>query len=234
MKRSLDLILRDDLLALRWLPGTTGRMVVVFTGLKLGVGGGHPTEFAGSASQDGDAVLFVTDRTSSWYSAPGLWRRVVTWVRYVRRSERIREVLSLGTSMGGYGAILLAKHLPVTRVVAFSPQVTRDDAVLEDARWRALEHPLPERDLAAACVDRTEYLLLASEGCTLDRRHIARMPRTPNVHRLLLPGHHHNAAGRLKAAGLLAPVVAACLSGARAEARRLIDTGLRPEAEALS
>ena len=233
MKSAIDLLLRDDLLALRWLPGTSGRMVVVFTGLKLGVAGGHVTEFAGSASAHGDAVLFVTDRTASWYSAPGLWRRIVTWVRYVRRSERVREVMSLGTSMGGYGAILLARHLPVTRAVAFSPQVTRDEAVVADGRWPALDHPPPARDVSEACVARTEYLLLASEGCTLDRRHLARMPRTPNVHRLLLPGHHHNAAGRLKAAGLLTPVVAACLSGARAEARRLIDTGLRPETEAL-
>lgn len=230
MERALETVLRDEALAVRWMPGATGRLVVVFTGARRGFGGAHPVEFAGSAAAGGDAVLFVTDRRSTWFAAPGLWRRVVGVVRYVRLTERMREVVALGSSMGGWGAILLARDVAVRRVLAFSPQVAMDRAVLDDPRWPQaadLGAP-PATDLRAALRPATEYTVVASEGARADRRHMALLPRAGNVRRMLLPGDAHNAAGAMKAAGVLAPFVAAVMDGARGEAARLIETMRAP------
>ena len=232
MRRELETILRDDALALRWMPGDTGRLVVVFAGMKRGVGGEHPAEFVGSAGMAGDAALFVTDRRSTWYAAPGLWRRILTHVRHVRMTERIGEVLALGSSMGGWGAMLLARDMPVRRVLAFSPQVSMDRAELDDPRWPAIGSfgaAPPATSLAGALRADTHYTVVASEGCLWDRRQASLLRKRANVRRLHLPGQAHNTAARLKAAGILAPFVTAVLSGAVAEASALIRTLKAPE-----
>lgn len=227
MAAAVETVLRDEALALRWLPGRRDRMVVVFTGMKRGLGGADFDEFAASASQGGaNSVLFVTDRRSTWFSAPGLWRRTVTMIRYVRMTERVREVVSLGTSMGGYAALLLPRDLAVARAIGFAPQVTMDRGVLLDDRWPdvAADHGgLPVRSVADTVAGtRTQYFVVASRDCAADVAHLDLMPRDPErVVRIELPGARHNPAGVLKRAGLLGHVVAAMVAGRRYRAERL-------------
>ncbi|MCK0168548.1 hypothetical protein MWU52_13365 [Jannaschia sp. S6380] len=215
--RPVETVYEDAELTLRLLPGTAHRLVVVFTGRKAGFGGQPPDEFAGSASHGGEnSVLFVTDRQASWYAAPGLWRKIVRMVREVRASVGALEVMTLGNSMGGYGALLLPRDLRVARAIAFSPQVTLDRGLLDDARWPEIADEMPERCVADTFAGtRTQYYLTAGAGCAEDVAHLALVPEGKRVHRWVLPRGRHNVAGALKEAGLLARVIDAILRGRR-------------------
>lgn len=223
----VETVMRDDALALRWMQGRGDRMVVVFTGMKRGLGGAGFDEFAGSASQGGlNSVLFVTDRRATWFSAPGLWRHTVKMIRYVRLTERVREIVTLGTSMGGYAALLLPRDVKVSRAIAFAPQVTMDRTLLDDDRWpdvAARYGPPPVRSVGDTVAGTgTEYILVASRDCRADVAHLDLMPDDPRVVRFMLPGGRHNPAGLLKQAGLLSHVVGALVAGRRYKARQML------------
>jgi pimeloyl-ACP methyl ester carboxylesterase len=223
MIRAISTLLEDDTLLLRFLPGAARRLVVVFTGFPDLPNGERTDEFVGSASADGENnVLFVTDRKGGWYSTEGLWTRIVGVIREVLEQRDIRELITLGVSMGGYGALLLPRDLRVRRAVAFAPQVTLDRDLVDDDRWPSIDNP-PERDLPATMRrSRTQYTVAAGVGNALDIAHLDLLPDYGRVHRYLLPTRRHNVAAALKEAGLLAPVVGAALLGRRARLERLL------------
>ncbi|MEM9797686.1 MAG: hypothetical protein AAF919_14435 [Pseudomonadota bacterium] len=223
----IETVFQDAELTLRWLPGRTRRMVVVFTGLKHRFGGQPLDEFARSAAgRAGNGVLFVTDRRGTWFSAPYLWRRIVGMVTETRDSEGMTEVISIGNSMGGFGALLLARDMRVARAIAFAPQVSMDRGLLDDARWpdvAARWGHLPARSAAEAVgVSRTGFYLIAGAECAEDVAHLNLMPETRRVTRWLVPGAGHSIARRLKEAGRLHRVVSALVRGRRAEADGLL------------
>ncbi|UWQ22041.1 hypothetical protein [Jannaschia sp. W003] len=223
----IETVYEDADLTLRWLPGSTPRMVVVFTGMKRGFGGAEPDEFAASASCGGEnAVLFVTDRKATWFAAPGLWKRAVAMIRTVRRSEGVEEVVSLGNSMGGFAALLLPRDLRVARAVAFAPQVTMDRDVLIDARWpdvEALYGAAPARDVGETVGEtRAQYYVAVCADCPEDQAHAALMPQLRRVHRLAVPCAGHNPARVLREAGVLGDVVGALVRGRKARAERIL------------
>jgi len=221
MAPTIDTVLQDEELILRWLPGTARRLVVVFTGVRAGFGGAPLDEFARSASRRGENnVLFVTDRRGSWYCAPGLWSRIARLVKYLRKSEGIEEIVTLGNSMGGYGALLLPQYLRVRRAIAFSPQLTLDRGLVADVRWPDVVkrfgrmHPRNLGDTVAAT--RTHYYLTAGGGCREDVDHLALAPSIDRVNRWVLQGGRHNLAGELRNAGILYDVVGALIRGRKA------------------
>ncbi|WP_179381080.1 hypothetical protein [Jannaschia marina] len=226
MAPTVDTVLQDEDLMLRWLPGSARRMVVVFTGMSAGFGGAPLDEFAGSASRRGENnVLFVTDRRASWYAAPGLWPKVVRLVRYLRKSEGIEEIVTLGTSMGGYGALLLPREMRVRRAIAFSPQLTLDRTLTDDTRWPDVMGKygqMPARNVGETFgATRTQYYLTAGGGCVEDVEQLGFAPEIKRVHRWVLPKSKHNLAGRLKELGLLYEVIGAAIRGRKARVETL-------------
>ena len=226
MSSTIDTVLQDEELILRWLPGSTRRMVVVFTGLKAGFGGAPLDEFAGSASDKGkNNVLFVTDRRATWFAAPGLWRRIVKLTRYLRKSEGIEEIVTLGNSMGGFGALLLPRDVRVRRAIAFSPQLTMDRTLMDDTRWPDIKDKfgdLPVDNVGGTFADtKTQYYLTAGGGCREDVAHLDFAPEMNRVHRFVLPKGRHNIAGALKDAGLLSDVIGAIIRGRKTRVERL-------------
>lgn len=227
MPLKIETVYRDDDLALRWLPGRSKRLVVVFTGMRRGFGGAGTQEFARSASSRGEnSVLFVTDRRATWFAAPGLWRRTLKLIRYLRNSEGLTEVVSLGNSMGGYAALLLPRDLRVTRAIAFAPQITMDPDILRDDRWpdvKARYGTLPVRSVADTLQEgKTQYYMIAGENCPEDMAHLALISDSPRVHRYVLPGAKHNPARLLKEAGVLSDLVTALIRGRRKRAELLM------------
>ncbi|WP_371155938.1 hypothetical protein [Jannaschia sp. 2305UL9-9] len=228
MALTIHTVLRDEELTLRWLSGSTPRMVVVFTGMRSQVGGQPLDEFARSASLNGqNNVLFVTDRRATWYTASGLWRRIVRAVTGLRQSEGIREIVSLGTSMGGYGALLLPRDVRVARAIALAPQITMDRSVLNDLRWPDVGKrwgALPVRSIADTIEDtRTQYYVSVGGNCPEDVAHLALLPKHKRIHRFVLPRGRHNLARSLKDAGVLSDVIAASLRGRKRRVEALYD-----------
>ncbi|SDY37962.1 hypothetical protein SAMN05444004_101294 [Jannaschia faecimaris] len=226
MAPTIDTVLQDEELLLRWLPGSARRMIVVFTGVQAGFGGAPLDEFAASASRRGENnVLFVTDRRATWYSAPGLWSKIVKLVRYLRRSEGIEEIVTLGNSMGGYGALLLPQDLRVKRAIAFSPQLTLARDLTDDTRWPDIMKrygKMPARNVGETFAStRTQYYLTAGGGCREDIDHLEFAPQDKRVHRWILPRGRHNLAGSLKETGILYDLIGAIIRGRKARVEAL-------------
>ena len=214
----IETIHEDTELRLRWVPGSGNRLVVVFTGRHHTFGDQPADEFATSAHDGGaNNVLFVSDLMQSWYSRPGLWPRIVRLVRGIAEIEGQGSVVTLGNSMGGFGALLLPRDMPVVRAIGFSAQVSMVQRVIRDRRW-----PNARRRLGRSPVinirntvarTKTHYYLTAGRGAPLDMAHMALMPRNARVRRWALPGAGHNIAKKLKESGVLMPAIHAMIDG---------------------
>lgn len=83
----------------------------------------------------GYAHLHLQARNNDWFinaETEALETRLAQFV------QRYDEVIAMGFSMGGYGALRFAKVLRITRVMAISPQVSIDPTVVPfDKRYRA-------------------------------------------------------------------------------------------------
>jgi pimeloyl-ACP methyl ester carboxylesterase len=218
MALTIETVLEDKELRVRWLPGTSRAMVTVFTGRHHEFGAQPADEFAYSAYAKGkNNVLFVSDLRQSWYSLPDLWDRIVGLIRDVIQLEGIERVVTLGNSMGGYGALLLPRDIAVQRALAFCPQLSMDAAVIAEDRWPAAQAKfgiLPERNIADTIeATRTHYYVTAGTGAPRDIAQMDLLPVHPRINRWVLRGGGHNIAERLKEAGLLPNVIAALIRG---------------------
>ena len=218
------LIHRDRDLAVAWLPGTTKRLVLVF--ISITHKSLHPDrlEFRANASDNGkNHVLFINDRWWSWYSRPGLRDKIAELVRKVIAAQGIESVWSIGNSMGGYGAILFRDRLPISKVVAFVPQILLRDEVIDRPTWAANRHrimPEVERDLTPIMAAKaTEFDLVYGDSDEDDQIQLGhlrqRLPDASHVRIVIVPGQKHNVARWLKAQGQLAGLTSALWTGDR-------------------
>lgn len=214
----IETIHEDADLRLRWLKGASRRLVVCFTGRHHEFGGQPMDEFAASAHENGTHnVLFVSDLQQSWYSRPGLWARILRLIDMVRSDNAIQEVVTLGNSMGGFGALLLPRDMRVCRAIGFCAQVSMDPSVIKEDRWPAAQRrfgTLPSSNIAASVPKTdTHYYLVSGRSAPKDLAQMALMPRIPRVRTWALSGAGHNLAQRLKSAGALYPSISALCDG---------------------
>lgn len=123
---------------------------------------------------------------------------------------QVRQRYTLGTSAGGFGALLFGHHLAVDEVLAFAPQTQLDLPILRALSrrkdvWRI---PPEHRDLSlllAAHNGRTRYKLYYCEGNAWDRRQAEHLAGCPGVELHPQPGDSHlvyqamHESGRLRA-----------------------------------
>ena len=87
-------------------------------------------ELVASAGWDG---LHILPKIMNWYQSPELW----SFFKMMNRSgffHGYKEVMSYGSSMGGFGALAFAKLSESTRVIAISPRSTLNKNTL---RWNS-------------------------------------------------------------------------------------------------
>jgi pimeloyl-ACP methyl ester carboxylesterase len=212
------LILRDRDLAVAYLRGRSTRLVLVFVSILTGRLHPDQMEFLGSASQRGqNHVLFICDRHHSWYSRPGIRQRIADLVRAVAREHGIETIWSIGNSMGAYGAILFSESLPISRVVAFVPQLLLDDWVISQDMWALYRPNIQDgvvRDLIPimAAPDR-EFRLVVGDSDPDDTIHLAHLrqalPDAAHIGIVVVRGQQHQVARWLKAKGQLLPLIKA-------------------------
>jgi hypothetical protein len=202
-----------------------GRNVILcFTGLgqRLGATGG-PEEFVGSTQlADFDAV-FVTDKTKSWFNAFPVERLLDILGPVVVD----KTIYSLGSSMGGFGAIWITRYLPVKAVLAFGPQFSvHPEVVPDEKRWPVARAGITQwrvRSLEGHFMPHTEYVTLSGIE---DELQWSRFPIGPGLTHLLVESAGHNAAEHLKAAGSLRSLVSEVFAGQGIAAWRADQAGV--------
>ena len=211
----MELVHEDEALMVERLPGEGRRLVVAVSGIGHGFGGLQRAEFAGTAADGGqNTVLFVTDRRRSWFTAEGIVARIAGLVQGELARMGLPACHTIGNSMGGYGAIRLAREMPVAVALAFSPQASMDPARIDEQRWPehrpaiVLDRHLP---LSACLVPQTQHYAVFGAASRIERAHRALLPDVPHLTCLMLPGGGHNIVRILKGSGHLVPLVAAAM-----------------------
>ena len=206
----------DDVLQLRYMPGRSARLVIAITGVGHNMGAEQTEEFVASASANGENhVLFVIDRKRSWFTQPGVIERTCAETQTLMAKIGCEAVSTLGNSMGGYGAILLGKYLPVSACVAFAPQYSMNRLIVFERRWRKHRPNIrraPVWGLNAALSERTRYLIVYGDD-PQDLKHQRKFRTADNLTMAVLPGGGHSPAARLKELGQLQAVLTCGLAG---------------------
>lgn len=211
----MELVHEDDAVRIERLPGEGRRVVAAFSGIGHGFGGMQRAEFVGTASQGGrNTVLFLTDRRRSWYTAPGVVARMADAVGAELARAGLPACHTIGNSMGGYGAIRLARDMPVAVALAFSPQATMDRRLIDEPRWDEYRPAIVMADhlpLGDCLVPQTRFWAVFGAASRREVAHRNLLPDVPQLTCLMLPGGGHNIVQLLKEADLLAPLVDAMM-----------------------
>lgn len=214
-------LLSDREVLITWLPGQSRTLVLVFAGQGAARRGRDRLEFPDVASAQGrNHVLFISDLARSWYSRPGLCERIAGVVRGFMATHGIVDVAALGNSMGGFGAILFCKYLPIANVAAFVPQISMVNEVIDGPLWassRARITDAVEKDLGPILSgSRCRFSLVYGDHDEDDNIHRARVPLAGNVEVLVIRGCDHKVARWIKDRGMLPQIARAMLTGDRA------------------
>lgn len=191
-------------------------MVVSITGIGHRQGKWQRIEFPKIASASGEnTVVFVTDKRRTWFNGAGLIEQIVEAIRELSKRLGIRWIATLGNSMGGYGAVLLANLIGAQQAIAFVPQFTMDDRVLREPRWQDYKAGMARFAVAslAECMGPPCRFFVLHGARGQDRRHWPLFPTGQNAQYWIVPLGTHAAAARLQEAGRLDPLITALLSG---------------------
>ena len=207
--------------------GRNDRPVVCFSGIAKSKDVIPPYEFPRGATENGkNHVLFISDPRRTWLNGPGLMERIEAEVARIVAQEGITSVSTLGHSMGGFAAIVMAKFFAVDNAVAFAPQHSVHPEIAgNERRWkehleRITEHRL--RSVDDYWVEDTTYFVFHGDH----RRDQYQRDRFPVRHKLfhtILPDTTHAVPQKLKKAGLLDRVVSLCLAGKARKLRELLE-----------
>ena len=215
-----DVLVDDDRLLITRRSGSSNRSVVSFSGVGLRMGGlpeMQREEFGRSAGEAGDpTVVFVIDRTRSWYN--DVFDQVVDVLRTDLRGGG--EIATLGNSMGGFAAFRMAQALPgCSRAIAFSPQYAVDPRHMprQEKRWEqhraaiARHHIAHALEMETARQEPSGILYWAFFGINKlpDLAHLAAFQALglPNAHAVCLDECGHDVAAIMRKTGALGPIL---------------------------
>ncbi|PTE13990.1 hypothetical protein [Pseudogemmobacter blasticus] len=204
-------------LAFDLLAGSTGAfsgaLVIAFASIGHDPARAPSPELVGTATAGGRSALFVTDARRSWGQTADFAEGVQRAVALVRQRQEIRQILTLGSSMGGHMALRAASFLPVDVAMAFGPQSMLDPASPRWQPWAAHAAPISPPPPTAGWT-------LLFHGMQDDLDQALGFPPAPGVDHVLFADQSHSGLmPHLKARGALAGLVEAALAGDR---RRLL------------
>lgn len=222
-------------------PSDKGLVVVAFAGIGLKLGGLQSEEFRTSLAQhrasDDISVVYVMDVRRRWYN-DGVFEPMASDINDLLSRLGAQEVVTLGNSMGGFGAVAFARKLAgCTKAMAFCPQssVSRAIVPFED-RWKNYRNAIETwnvEDATRELSDGISYDLFFGADEPIDVRHAERFraagARGLTVH--MIEGCGHNVAQHLKRQqklgsalhGLIASPSRTGTSGSANEVRAAVD-----------
>jgi len=161
--------------------------------------------------------VFVRDSTDRWYNGavPGLGDTVAEMAETVRAAigeTGATRVVTVGSSMGGYAALLFGGLLRADRVVALSPQTLLDRRFPLSPPADVTPQVPDLRSVVAAAVD-TDVLVVTGADDLVDAFYVGRLAGLPTVRSLAVPDASHTFADELHRRERLTPVLHALLAG---------------------
>lgn len=190
-------------------------LIVSFTG--VGLGGVQKREFSKTLTETGGvALVYVIDKTRSWFSNPLIYGEIVSVLDQIIVKRHRDDVVFIGNSMGGVGALLFSARYPGSHAIAFGPQSTLCyKRVPLEVRWEGWRQENPGVDF----LDVTEIgsspagkLVVFGEHCLLDSFHAWRLHQA-GYSIQVVKGANHNAVSQIRKAIPLQDLVTHALSG---------------------
>ena len=196
----------DEALRIVALEGDTDTAIVSFSGIAQGLGTLPKEEFRKTLRGTRHWQFFVIDKQCTWYTATGT--DVVRHLSPVL--GRFRKVVTLGNSMGGYGALFFASRLPnCASAISFAPQFSMDPRVVpKEKRWREYRERIvdwPRQHLLQGLPESVPLHIFfgARERRDYPQRDLFKIHATPHMFIYVLNGAAHDPARRLRDKGLL-------------------------------
>ena len=215
-KYGFETLLNTDDFKITLYQGKGREVCFSFLGVGEGFGGLElqREEFFGTASERAErSVIFIFDKKRSWFSNDQKNIELFHFIDYFCNKQRYEKRYAIGNSMGGFGALIAARYMQVDRVLAFCPQFSvNNDLMPEETRWKNWTDRIGKFDIAS--VNDGKYgrgrffIIHGADGP--DKYHYNRFPKHRNIHHYIVPNADHHVAKKLKARGLLVPVVNTC------------------------
>ena len=214
------------------LTGRNKRLVISFARV-----GTRPREvpapiFVGTSSNYGENhVLFFADDSRSWLNGDGLAQQIVEIVEAYRTEHDIEEVVTLGNSMGGFSAIVLAELIHVDRVIAFGPQYSmRSEIVPEETRWRRYFNAIKSWRFDSvggmSKKDTTYYIVHGDREGEMDHWH--RFPRNKMINHYIVQNAGHRLPTMLRKRKRLKPLMLHAFEGRTRRFRENLERSFGP------
>ena len=203
---------RDSDFEVRAMRGTGHGLMIVFTSFHANVAKRGLFEFARSASDNRNRhCLFVTDLNQHWFQSPTITEQLPKIVAAYVAKHGITDAMTLGVSMGGYGAVSFAKDVNADRVLALAPQYACDpDVFPQDERWLDARQSVPlfsRPDLCTSFDETIEYVILHGRDGDADCLHWESFPQGDNIHHYLINDAKHDVIDPLRSIGGLYELV---------------------------
>ena len=203
---------RPDL-KITFAPGESKEAVVVFNSIFAKAAGEGEAEFLGTASGGGARpVFFVTDPMRAWFQGADVADRITDTLGDAFVAERVAPKLTLGVSMGGYGAIVFAPRIGARIALGLGAQWDVGPNAQETA-WREERARIDKFRLGPAGDHIDGSVKVRVVHGARDRWHSQQYAGHPGVRAWLKPKRGHNIARFLKEDGLLTPLVEAAYRG---------------------
>ncbi|MDA8746833.1 hypothetical protein N9M66_01335 [Litoreibacter sp.] len=193
--------------------GSSRRLVVSFTSVGNKRDAWPPKEFVGMASQMGrNHVICVTDISRCWMNQSGMLRKITTVISDYILENGITSINAVGTSMGAYNALILGQQMPISQIIAFTPQYSvHPDVIPDETRWKWFRNQIeewPHKELNR--LPGAPASIYMFHGDTPDEKmHWQRFGEAKNLRHYIFSGANHNFLQELKDGGVLGKIVRA-------------------------
>ena len=210
-----------------------GELIVVFGCGSLAVRHQHHLEFIGDLARIGHPVIYVIDKTMSFYARPGMIDRIVELIRLEMALFGASAITTIGQSLGAFGAVAFAERLPVRFALAMAPRFSPDSGVVRDLRYVANLKPFLGRFPFATL---ESGLTSLESGAVLhglvgpDLRHLVKINPPAHVDHWLLPGCSHGVPIWLRQKGQLVALMVAAAKVDRQAVTKIMNSlhAIRP------
>lgn len=159
--------------------------------------------------------IFTSDVNRMWFNKSSTFKAIKTKLTEKTMQIQPKKIIFLGTSMGGFGAILYSKHCSCNQVIAFSPSIKTEYNFFNIWADKFQQYKRELKQIsnhwsALDCFqDSVSYELYCSRNNVIDRKHFDQIPNRPNITKILINARNHNSTRVLRKSGRLVPILEA-------------------------